>query len=378
MITLITGKPGDGKTLLTVDWVQQQAEKEGRTVYYDGIKDLKLPWVQLADPKEWFNCPKGSIIVMDEAQRIFRLRGYGSQVPPAVAELETHRHSGFDLYLVTQNPLLIDPHVRRLVGRHLHQVRRFGTQTSVVHEWGRVKEDCDKPGGRQDSIRHEYIFPKGVYGHYQSAEIHTHKARLPMRYVFLFVAPFLVVGLGYYAFKRLSDSGIAPPKTAGAASDVKGKVGRPGGSGGPGRGPVEVTPAEFVASRVARVQDFPESAPIYDGLAVPKSFPYVTGCISAKGRCSCYTGQGTRLAGVSKEMCASFVLNGAFDHYRVYEAVQRSAPGRAVPAAVEAPVASVAAGAVPVASAAPAAVVAAPDGPRVHRSSPYAAPNLRK
>ena len=48
MITLITGQPGAGKTLFTLQFVRELAEKEKRTVHYSGIKDLRLPWLELA------------------------------------------------------------------------------------------------------------------------------------------------------------------------------------------------------------------------------------------------------------------------------------------------------------------------------------------
>jgi hypothetical protein len=56
MICLITGLPGNGKTLYALQWVKDKAEKEGRPVFYARIKGLKLPWT-LIDPFKWFECP---------------------------------------------------------------------------------------------------------------------------------------------------------------------------------------------------------------------------------------------------------------------------------------------------------------------------------
>lgn len=49
MITLTTGVPGSGKSLYTISQVKEKAEKENRPVYYSGITDLKLPWVEMDD-----------------------------------------------------------------------------------------------------------------------------------------------------------------------------------------------------------------------------------------------------------------------------------------------------------------------------------------
>ena len=113
MITLITGQPGAGKTLFTLQFVRELAEKEKRTVHYSGIKDLRLPWLELANAEDWYQVPQGSIVVVDEAQRIFRPRGAGSVVPRHVSELETHRHQGIDLFIITQHPMLVDTNVMR-------------------------------------------------------------------------------------------------------------------------------------------------------------------------------------------------------------------------------------------------------------------------
>ncbi|WMU51306.1 hypothetical protein [Pseudomonas aeruginosa] len=47
-----------------------------RTIYYYGIPDMKLDrlkskWVEFDTPEEWYNLPDGSVIVIDEAQRVF-------------------------------------------------------------------------------------------------------------------------------------------------------------------------------------------------------------------------------------------------------------------------------------------------------------------
>jgi len=52
MITLITGLPGNGKTLYTISFVKALAEKENRPVFYSGITDLALDWTEIEPEKE--------------------------------------------------------------------------------------------------------------------------------------------------------------------------------------------------------------------------------------------------------------------------------------------------------------------------------------
>jgi zona occludens toxin len=86
MIELITGLPGNAKTLYTIGEVKRRAEAEGRPVYYAGIKELQLDWTPIEADK-WTDCPAGSIIVIDECQKVFRNRSLGAQPPAHVTEL---------------------------------------------------------------------------------------------------------------------------------------------------------------------------------------------------------------------------------------------------------------------------------------------------
>jgi hypothetical protein len=201
MINLTTGLPGAGKTLFTLVFVKALAEKEGRPVYYSGIKDLILPWTEF-DASKWPECPDGSIIVIDECQRIFRPRGSGAKVPEYVSQLETHRHKGFDLFLVTQHPMLIDANVRRLTERHWHVCRRFGLQRTVVFQY----ESCkDQPlSNTSVAQRLNWSYPKEAFSYYKSAEIHTVQRRIPMR-IWMIVAMILLAAssIGYWLNQRM-------------------------------------------------------------------------------------------------------------------------------------------------------------------------------
>ncbi|AQV97771.1 hypothetical protein BJN34_28295 [Cupriavidus necator] len=310
--TLVTGLPGNGKTLYTINMVKELAEKENRQVFYHGINELALPWTPLEKQEDWPDVPPGSIVVLDEAQKAFRMRANGAVVPRHVAELETLRHRGITLFLITQHPMLIDNNARRLCGRHVHLVRKFGAQSSVVHEWNAVRENCDKPAGRKDSQRSDFRYPKAVYGLYKSAEVHTVKRKIPRKV--LMIVPCVLAAaafLGYVGYRKVY---MPMHGESEEAKLFKAKVGAAPGQiayGSEDKRARPLTTAEYISSYTPRIAGLDYTAPAYDELTKPKRVPVPAACVTFKGGCNCYTQQGTRLA-VGKDQCAQIVQTGFF------------------------------------------------------------------
>lgn len=305
MLTLVTGLPGHGKTLYTLWHVEQLRLSSGRQVFYSGIPDLKLPWIELADPEKWFECPDGAIIVIDEAQRIFPVRDARAVVPEKCRQFETHRHRGHDVVLITQDAMLVDHHVRRLVGQYYVIHRPYGQLTAVVWEFQRVCDWKDHTE-RQGALRRPFRYPKDFYEKYRSATIHTVKRRVPWPLLALPVLLVGVVALGWFAFSSIDprDSG---DDTASSSNGLPVPV-KYGGSV-----PL-ASPKEWILAGLPRLADFPESAPRYDGIVKVKDFPRVAACVASSSRCSCYSQQGT-VVPVSASFCADFVVKGRFDPY---------------------------------------------------------------
>lgn len=226
-LTLITGKPGDGKTLYTITKVQERAKAENRQVYYHNIKDLKLAWGKLDTPADWIDpekVPDGAIIVFDEAQEAFPPRPSGSRPQSYIQELAKHRHRGLDIYFITQDPGLIDKFVRDLTGKHQHVYRSFGAQSARVYNWDHVV-DPDSRTERANCLQTDvFLYPKDTFELYTSATVHTVKRKLPRILVFWFpLVVALTLGAGYWAFYRLThkhDIGKVEPVSgvAGGAS----------------------------------------------------------------------------------------------------------------------------------------------------------------
>lgn len=336
MIYLITGLPGNGKTLYTLWHVRDRAKKESRPVYVSGIPELAVSeWHQIDEEqtRQWFDLPDGAIIIIDEAQRIFRPRPGRGDPPPHVAQLETHRHKGYDIYLITQHPSLIDQNVRRLAGTHRHVQRTFGMQRAVVHEWGEVHMNCELR--RNDSSKTNWTFPKDVYSLYKSAEVHTHKVQMPKQVWYLVALLVVLVGLFIFLKVRVGQRldgkmpGVDKP-TSPAASDMKGAPSLTGGFASDA--PRPMTQQEYIASLTPRLPDLTYTAPRYDELTKPIDAPFPVGCIQSGAICKCYTQQGTTYK-ASADFCRNFIEYGGI--FRDWSAQPTGQTDRADPAGIQ-------------------------------------------
>lgn len=317
MITLITGTPGAGKTLYTV--AELSKDKSGRQLIVDGIPELVIPHELPPESgieawPDWV--PDGALIVIDEAQRIFRPRANGAKVPPHVAMLETHRHKGLDFILITQHPNLIDQNVRRLVGRHIHL--RATALGRWLYEWS----ECGEPDSRNSravSEQRRYTLPKSAFGLYKSASLHVKpKYRIP-KAAFIFVgcvALASVLGFRIYGSmqKRLHPETAQAEQAAAAES---------GGAAPPRTGSLttQSAPAKPPAGAVVtdyypRVANRPETAPMFDGLRNVQSMEWPAACLASASKCNCYTDQATLIRSMDEVTCRDIVENGRFNPYQ--------------------------------------------------------------
>lgn len=325
MISLITGLPGNGKTLFALWWIKLKAEKEQREVYYHNIKDLTLPWHPF-EAEKWMDLPKGSIIVMDECQFVFAKKPNGSKLPEHYEQLATHRHHGYDIFLITQHPTLIDNFVRQLVGQHYHAVRKFGMARNTIYEWSAANPAPQNPSSQKSAVPMKWSFPKEVYGYYKSAEVHTVKRAIPVK-IFLAIGVVIgVLGGGYWALDRYQhrNEKVKPDTaaTTGAHGDalvagaVGGKALQLGGAFDP-----MADAKRYVEQQTPRVAGLAYTAPKYDEITQPVRAPVPAACVqvgtprSEKGiSCKCYSQQGTPLD-VQFNMCMGFARNGWFQDF---------------------------------------------------------------
>lgn len=310
MIYLYTGKQGAAKTLFTIADVVARAEEEKREVFYLRIKGCKLPWTLIEDPAKWYECPEGAIIVLDEAQDLFPDRHPASAVPSHVSPIAEARSRGHDVYLITQDPLNLDPFVRRQVNTHFHFARMFrGAEVSTVYEFDTCKHNVDRSkSGAVDERKRK--FPKEFYGVYESAVFHTHKVKVPPKLWISIAFIVLVAAYLWWFVARHMGSDAAPGQPASAPSvQVKPQsfVAAPVTGGGA----VQLTREQWIESRRPRVVGLDYTAPAYDGVTQPVRAPYPAACVQSATRCQCYSQQGTRLD-VPAELCKSIAQGGFF------------------------------------------------------------------
>lgn len=380
-ITLITGQPGSGKTAKTVHMLRDEVAK-GRVVFVLGIPGLTLPFVPMPPVKEWtirkpieedptveqahLNFPDGCLLVVDEAQKIFRPRGSASAVPDHVAALETHRHHGIDIWILTQHYTFIDANVRKLVKRHIHCRDHWtGWRT---YERGEAF-DHDSPTERAVAAIAKYKPPKDVFPLYTSSSKHVKRQRSLPKWVYF--VPILPVALaylgyhGYYATFGRQDRKAEQHQKAGGAPNGQAASPLNVGAHPPAQG-------AMLEARLfePRITTRPESAPLYDGIRQVRALPFVAGCAATPKRCTCYTPQGTD-AFLNDGQCREWLRSPPFNPWsEPPPPVQiKTASAQAVPAA---------ASDVLISSPAPAPVSdPAPQEsrlPRVPQSSPWRAP----
>jgi zona occludens toxin len=310
MIYLITGVPGSGKSLYAVskllrDLLKEKVKREdgseiSRRLCVDGIPDLTLPHELMAPRREaslisrgkdeeldqaeghglwnwWQWCRPGDVIVVDEVQRYWRPRGMGTKVPEDIAKLETHRHYGVDFVLITQNPMLVDQNVRRLVGRHQHVRRLFGSARALIYDWDGCQTDTSRLAGATRTL---FAYPKDAYKLYKSSELHTkQRQKVPLWFAF----PLVVLAVGAVSAPKAYEAikgGVTGKGVATAAASAS-------------SAPVAARSASASASGSFPVPRSPIGSTM--PLAVERAKPKLSGCIAFKGRCECFGDDGMRL-----------------------------------------------------------------------------------
>lgn len=328
MIYLITGVPGSGKTLYAVSTLVQKLIGETikgkdvkdikRRLVVDGIPDLVIPHESMAERKDdsaavgrvgakagdadveqvghglwnwWEWAQPGDVLVVDEVQRYWRPRGMGTKPPKEIAMLETHRHFGVDFVLITQNAMLVDQNVRRLVGRHLNVRRLFGGARALIYDWDGCQTDVHRTQGATRTV---WNYPKSAYKLYKSSELHTkQQQKIPLWFAFPLVVLALAVFMGPKAYSALAGAatgkGVSAAASAASAPVVAASAPSPG----------------VVASVVSGVRH--EVAAVETAL---KDEPTYAGCVASGSRCTCY-GETGKPVNVELAVCQSEVSGGA-------------------------------------------------------------------
>lgn len=226
-IKAITGATGDGKTsFLVSQLLKLEKEKSKRHIIIvgrydpdydpeskediqDGIiflKQLKLDieYIEYSDLMHWETFEYGSLIIIDEAQKILKQRTRGD-APAYITSMSTHRHLGLDFIFLTQDPRLLDAWARRLVKHHTHIKRLFGTTFQVAFVWSdKMVDDPRDTKEQRTATKSLTRINKDSYGVYWSAKTHTIKRSIPTKIITSLLTFILVPLVGYYAFTSIN------------------------------------------------------------------------------------------------------------------------------------------------------------------------------
>lgn len=342
MITVITGTPGAGKTLYTIEKLllpqigktikgrdEHGNEIEHQRKVYTNINGLQIDH-ELIDGgdnqglRDWHKWAKpGSLIVFDEVQKVWPPRPNGSKIPEDVQALDTHRHMGVDFILITQNVLNVDRHIHALGGRHLHVRRVANMPLATVYEWDHVSRGLLYSKALSKA---PWKYSSKVFKLYKSSELHTKQPRrIPGLVWFILVALLAGVVLGPVVVKRIgarlngeSPSGTHKPAAVSGASGTAAAPAQPAA-------PVAPKVVDERADFIPALSDRPWTAPAYDQLRVVVRMPTIDGAVcNAKG-CICFN-EGERLD-VGTEACRDWLSGAKFNPYKV--------PVKSLPAPVQ-------------------------------------------
>lgn len=347
MMILISGQPGNGKTLRALALAEaeynrnMEAVKAGREeprqffaniagATYPDNPDA-FPWMQpMPDHNDWRELPDGSFVIYDEAHSDGNTQGlerYGLLFPstgkpgesddPRIRAMSTHRHRGFDLVFVTQWPNKIHHNVRTLVGKHIHMNRAMGLAAAGVLAWTRVQSDPYDEKQRDKAEEEIWHFPKGVYKRYRSATLHTatYKFKVPKKLIgALSTAAMIVLVMGLlwvFVFDPNKDREEEAAQEAPIAQ-------APAGAGG--------APAPLPGG-VVQVSTEPPVAP-----AELPELPTPAGCMVGVRGCSCWGRDGRKIPqdeAMCLDMLASFPLDMSASQGRQQPPQPSSAPATA-------------------------------------------------
>lgn len=302
-ISLLTAVPGGGKTSYAVWNVIKEAHEKGKIIYTVGIPKLTIPTIELTydQVRQWFktspneeglpellNIEHGSIIVIDEVQRIWPATG--SKISDDIKELSVHRHYGLTFFLITQAPNLIHRNVLALVDRHLHIGVNWAGRK--IYEWSEYCRSPSTKTSKDTAVTFNYKLPKESFALYHSVTQHVQaKKRAPMTFYIFLVAVLLTIVFAYFGVQRVVAK--TNPDTEIILSDEPVK-----------EQPVTVTPQPVKPVELQRN--------LFDVQLLTHDIDWsiVSACLaSPKLGCVCYGQSGQRLV-IPKESCELAVTSG--------------------------------------------------------------------
>ena len=311
-IYLTTGKPGSYKSASTLETALKLQQE--RPVYLCNFRGLKDGSFDVIDHfSDWVDVPDGSAVFIDECQEFTRdvpSKLTTEQLPKWMTLLEKHRHRGIDIYLVTQHPMFIHPHIRRLLEKHTHFQRSQGLPYAMKREWPQVcnePEDIRNAKGDLGCTVSTFRPDKKVFDYYESTVIDTHKLKIPKKLIFMIsiisVLVLFAVYMGFGFFSKILSNEVPNGSQTQSQSSKTAE----------GEHRLSSTPLN-PQSDYYKDFDYNPSDPFksqsYKYPDTPSDYPVLVGCIEFDNTCSCFTQQGTRLLDMNPKACYKIIKEG--------------------------------------------------------------------
>ena len=300
MLTLLTGKPGAGKSSLLVERfiLQVRQDKDpaiAKRPIYANITGLDVDAIEkrvggprvLPTPDDWRDTAPGALAIYDEAQFLFPATGKpGAPDDGRLLDLAIHRKEGRDLVFSTQDGTLVHHWLRKFVGQHVHLSRPNNMEQAIVYQWNKYQGDTDDYFSRKEADESRYSYNAETQALFHSATIHTHKFKMPAgsRWIIRFARVLVLLLLGALAWNayRVHKKGEAQQAEVRAAAEVPADVAIINGDDPRALATALNAGTPVVSERYAWRETAATVRPI-------------KGCVASPGRCRCFDDQGLLL-----------------------------------------------------------------------------------
>jgi len=304
-----------------------------RTIYTN-IAGLEIDTVRPIPPDaDWRKLPDGSYVVYDEIQNIPIFSSENRALDPIVKELTIHRHRGFDIIGITQFPDLVKKEFRALVGHHRHLVNSFGLKRSTQYEWSTCKIDPNAFKNKATAeIKSTFAFPSDLYKYYRSSTAHTHKRRLPWRFIMILSAV-LIACISLFTCSFSKENNVVrqiatgtphdPAKPSSDKSDSKQSL--PATKTDPTQTQNEnadsANPTNNESDLDVRTAYNPSDPFGFQPVQYiePTSVRVFSGCFCTKKSCKAYDQQGTQISGIDPKLCKGLMEDSSNRPYNYFK-----------------------------------------------------------
>ena len=297
MMYLVSATPGTGKTCWVVkqllEWIEKPENKDRKI--YANIAGLKIEGIE-TPPDDFRECQDGSIIVYDEAQEIEHYSSDSRAGNPVAKALSKHRHRGFDIWFISQDPSLLHKYVLKNIYLHYYLWRPAQRANVEIFTFARAIVTPTKDDFKNAYDVKWWRFDKYYLKYYQSTVLNTSKPTLSSK-KWSIVTTFLIfmAMIAYFMYPALSlgDKLKNDPSTTNAQNVAS----------VPQYTDTDTTQTSTTASTTT-VQSV-DSIPIPQAPIKPIEPPKITGFAHFGDKCTAYLDNGAK-ADITNDECLSY------------------------------------------------------------------------